>query len=98
LDALEYFHIKLESHDVVYAEGAPTETLLDVEESAVNFADYLRRYGMPTTGEVRCAPLVHVWGGRNELKSRFRSALSPWIDLRNQADVVRDRFEERGVI
>jgi hypothetical protein len=98
LDELEYFHIKLESHDVVYAEGAPTETLLDVEESAVNFADYLRRYGTPTTEEVRCAPLVHVWGGRNELNSRFRSALSPWIDLRNQADVVRDRLEERGVM
>jgi hypothetical protein len=96
-DELAFFHIKLESHDVVYAEGAPAETLLDVEESAVNFADYLRRYGTPTTREARCAPLVHVWGGRNEFKSRFRSALSPWIDLRNQADVVRDRLEEHGI-
>jgi Hint domain len=97
-DELEFFHIKLESHDVIYAEGAPAETLLEVEESAVNFADYLRRYGTPRTGEARCAPLVHVWGGRNELKSRFRSALSPWIDLRNQADVVRDCLEERGIV
>jgi hypothetical protein len=95
-DELEFFHVKLESHDVVYAEGAPTETLLDVEESAVNFAEYLRRFGTPTTGEARCAPLLPVWGGRNELKSRFRSALSPWIDLRDQADVVRDRMEERA--
>jgi hypothetical protein len=93
-DELEFFHIKLESHDVIYAEGAPTETLLDVEESAVNFADYLRRYGTPTRGEARCAPLLPVWGGRDELKSRFRSALSPWIDLRGRADVVRDRLEE----
>jgi hypothetical protein len=46
-DELEFFHVKLESHDVVYAERAPAETLLDVEESAVNFADYLRRYGIP---------------------------------------------------
>jgi hypothetical protein len=97
-DELEFFHIKLESHDVVYAEGAPAETLLDVEETAVNFADYLRRYGTPTTREARCAPLVHVWGGRDEFKSRFRSALSPWIDLRNQADLVRDRLEERGIL
>jgi hypothetical protein len=96
-DELEFFHIKLESHDVVYAEGAPAETLLDVEESAVNFAAYLRRYGTPTTREARCAPLVHVWGGRDEFKSRFRSALSPWIDLRNQADMVRDRLEEHGI-
>ena len=97
-DELEFFHIKLESHDVIYAEGAPTETLVNVDESFVNFADYLRRYGAPVADAPRCAPLVPIWGGRNELKSRFRSALSPWIDLRNQADVVRDRFEERGVI
>jgi hypothetical protein len=96
-DELEFFHIKLETHDVIYAEGAPAETLADVNESAVNFAEYFRRYGTPTTEESRCAPLVHI-GGRRELKSRFRSALSPWIDLRNQADVVRDQLEERGFV
>jgi hypothetical protein len=42
-DELQFFHIKLESHDVICAEGAPAETLLNVEESAVNFADYLRQ-------------------------------------------------------
>ena len=98
LDELEYFHVKLESHDVIYAEGAPAETLLEVNESAVNFADYLRRYGTPAAEEARCAPYVHAFGGRDELKSRFRSALSPWIDLRNEADVFRDRMEERGIV
>jgi hypothetical protein len=29
--------------------------------------------------------------------SRLRSALSPWIDLRNRADVLRDRLEEHGI-
>ena len=58
-DELEFFHIKLESHDVIYAEGAPAETLLHVDESFVNFADYLRRYGTPTD-DARCAPIVHV--------------------------------------
>ena len=96
-DELEFFHVKLESHDVIYAEGAPAETLVEVNESAVNFADYLRKYGTSTTAEVRCAPYVHAFGGHPELKSRFRSALSPWIDLRNPADVVRDRLEERGL-
>ena len=96
-DEMEFFHIKFESHDVVYAEGAPAETLLNVEESAVNFADYLRQYGRPATDEARCAPHVDVWGGRIELMSRFRSAVSPWIDLRNQADVVRDQLEEGGI-
>jgi Hint domain len=92
-DELEFCHIKLESHDVVYAEGVPAETLLTVEESAVNFAEYLRQYGAPAT-EARCAPYVHIQGGRVELMSRLRSAISPWIDLRDRADVVRDRLEE----
>jgi hypothetical protein len=97
-DELEYFHVKLESHDVIYAEGAPAETLLEVNESAVNFVEYLRQYGTSTTAEARCAPYVHALGGRPELKSRLRSALSPWIDLRDPADVVRDRLEEYGLV
>ena len=56
-DELEFFHIKLESHDVIYAEGAPAETLLKVEESAVNFAEYLRQYGTAAR-EDRCAPHI----------------------------------------
>ena len=46
-DELEFFHVKLESHDVVYAEGAPAETLLDVENprsiSPTTFADTERQ-------------------------------------------------------
>ena len=96
-DELQFFHVKLDSHDVVYAEGAPAETLLNVDKSFVNFADYLRRYGMSATKNGRCAPVVRI-GGRAELKSRFRSALSPWIDVRNRADVVRDQLEECGYV
>src|SRR5208337_2854375 len=95
-DELEFFHIKLESHDVIYAEGAPVETLLNVDERAVNFAEYFRRYGAPTTEEASCVPRV-PYGGRGELKSRIRSALSPWLDRREQTDVIRDRLEERGL-
>jgi len=97
-DELEYLHVKLESHDVIYAEGAPVETLLSVDERAVNFAEYFRIYGAPKTEEIRCAPLVWCDGGRSELKSRFRSAISPWFDRREQIDVIRDRLEERGII
>jgi Hint domain-containing protein len=95
-DELAYIHVKLESHDVIYAEGVPAETLINVQESAVNFADYLRRYGTAATDEEHCAPYIHIWGGRPELVSRLRSAISPWIDLRNRAEVLRDRLEEYG--
>ncbi len=55
-EALEFFHIKLESHDVIYAEGAPVDTLLNVDERPVNFAEYFRRYGTPKTQETPCVP------------------------------------------
>jgi len=94
---LEFFHIMLESHDAIYAEGAPVEPLTCVDESAVNFAEYFRRYGIPETGQTRCAPYVSYGGGRDELKSRIRSAISPWVDRREPIDVIRDRLEERGI-
>jgi hypothetical protein len=96
LAELELFHIKLERHDVIYAEGAPCETLLSVDESAVNFAEYLRQYGPPVIGDARCAPWVG-FGRRIEITSHFRSAISPWIDCRQSLDVIRDKLEERGI-
>jgi len=91
LDELEFFHIKLEGHDVIYAEGAPCETLVEVDENAVNFAEYLRR-----NQEARCAPWAG-FGPRIEIKAHFRSALAPWLDRRQKPDIIRDRLEERGI-
>lgn len=96
LDQLEFFHIKLEHHDVIYAEGAPCETLLNVDEKAVNFAEYLREYGV-TTKETPCAPLVKYSWRRGEIKSCFRSAISPWIDRRHTVDIIRDKLDARGI-
>ena len=97
-DELEYFNIKVEGHDVIYAEGAPVETLRQVDKSAVNFAEYFRTYGGPESQESRCAPWVSYGGARGELKSRLRSAISPWLDRREAIDAIRDRLEERGLM
>jgi hypothetical protein len=97
LDELEFFHIKLERHNVIYAEGAACETLLNVDENAVNFAEYLRQYGPATCKEVPCAPWLSFNGGRSEIRSRLRSASSPWIDRRQKLDIIRDELEERGI-
>jgi hypothetical protein len=96
-DELEFYHIKLESHDVVYAEGAPCETLLQVDENAANFAEYFRIYGVPSSEPMPCVPLLTYDGARSEIKSRLRSALSRWIDRREKIDVIRDRLEERAI-
>jgi Hint domain-containing protein len=94
-EELEFFHVKLETHDAIYAEGAPVETLLNVDESAVNFADYFRMYGVPTGDETPCLPMLVNWrpGG---LKSRFRSAMSR-NDRRKRIGAIRDRLEKRAI-
>jgi hypothetical protein len=35
-------------------------------------------------------------GGRSEIASRLRSAISPFIDRRTQLDAIRDRLEARA--
>lgn len=97
LDELEFFHIKLANHDAIYAEGAPCETLLHVDENAVNFAEYLRQYGPPGGEETPCAPLFRYDWGRGEIKSCLRSAISPWIDRRQAVDLIRDKLDARGL-
>ena len=51
-DELEYFHVKLESHDVIYAEGAPAETLGNVERICGQFRRLPSPIRAATTGEV----------------------------------------------
>jgi Hint domain len=96
LDELEFFHIKLELHDVIFAEGAPCETLLKFDENASNFAEHLRQYGPPKEA-VRCAPLLRYSGRRHEIKSCFRSAIAPLIDRRQKVDIIRDKLDARGL-
>jgi hypothetical protein len=71
--------------------------LRNFDESAVNFAEYLRRHGPSATQEAPCAPLLSCTGARREIKSRLRSAISPWIDRRQKLDIIRDELEERGI-
>ena len=97
-DQLVYYHVELETHDVVLAEGAPCETLLTTAEKLAAFDNaeaYYALYGAPAD-MAPCAPLAAFNGGRSELKSRLRSAIAPVIDIRRPMDVVRDDIEARA--
>jgi hypothetical protein len=97
LNELEYYHIKLQSHDVIYAEGAPCETVDEVKEAAVNFVEYLRMYGAPSGMLRHCVPVLSFTGNRSKMKSHLRSALSPLVDRREKIDIIRDRLEDRAL-
>jgi hypothetical protein len=98
LSEIEYLHVRVARHDVIFAEGAASETLLvhsgNVERFD-NFAEYLRLFGENDAEEAACAPSM-IESGRDRFFSRLRSAVSPWIDYRNKYDKVRDRIEERA--
>jgi hypothetical protein len=47
--------------------------------------------------EEPCAPMLSFYGGRDELRSRLRSAASIIIDRRQPLDIIRDTLEERGI-
>jgi Hint domain len=97
LNELEYYHIKLQSHDVIYAEGAPCETVDEVKEAAVNFVEYLWMYGAPSGMLRHCVPVLSFTGNRSKMKSHLRSALSPLVDRREKIDIIRDRLEDRAL-
>ena len=94
---IEYLHIKLATHDVIFAEGLLSETLrfnADSVGAFDNFTEFERLYGPAVVDETPCAPVCTVTtsGGRARLSSHLRSALSPWIDRRNKFEILRDRL------
>jgi hypothetical protein len=93
----EFFHIKLELHDVISAAGAPCETLSSVDENAANFAEYLRQYGPSTAEAAPCAPKIRYGYRRGEVKSCFRSAISAWYDRHQTVDIIWDKLDARGI-
>jgi hypothetical protein len=94
LKAIEYFHIILDRHDVVDAEGASCDTFweaIDDVAPADGRGEEIHGAILPPV----CAPLASYGRRRNVIKSRLRSALSPIVDVRRPLDRIRDRIEER---
>ena len=99
LREIEYFHIKLDRHSVIYADGAACETLQAVtamNSEDVEFEEYRRLYGEPSLPDEPAAPMLGYNGGRSRLRGRIRSAISPIIDVRSKLEIVRDNLEERA--
>jgi hypothetical protein len=98
-DVVHYFHVELDSHDVLLAEGTPCDSLLATAENRKrfdNYDEYVALFGPPTAAAmVPCAPIASFNGGRGELMSRLRSAMTPIVDIRRPKDVVRDNLEAR---
>lgn len=93
-DELEFFQIKLEAHDVIFAEGAPSETLLRMDESSIDYAEYIDKYGPAKAQDAYCAPIFGN-GARSEISWRAHSAMSRWLGP-HKVDLIRERLEQRA--
>ena len=106
VEEIEYFHIELETHEVIFAEGVAAETLLVMKEREAfadlireefdNFAERKQLYGNDALAMTPCAPRVCYNGRRSELKALLRRAVSPVVDIRDPIQLVHDRIAARG--
>ena len=101
MDAVEYFQIELETHEVIFAEGTPAETFLvngsTNRERFTNFVEYERLYGTePLPAMTPYAPIFAYDGGRAELKALLRLAVSPLVDVRDPIQVAYSRIAARA--
>ena len=98
-EVIDYFHLELESHEVIFAEGAPAETLqvTNDREDFANFIDYERMYGRDEGVAMKpFAPILRYEGGRAELERLLRLAVSPFVDIRDPILRSRNRIAERA--
>jgi hypothetical protein len=99
LREIEYFHLKLDRHSVIYAEGAACETLqaiTAVNSDEVEFEEYRRLYGEPPLPGEPAAPVLGYNGGKARLRGRIRSIVSHVVDVRDKLEIVRDDLKERA--
>lgn len=97
-DVIEYYHIELDGHDVLFANGAPAETLFGNANREImdNFDEYVQLYGPELVAMTPFAPVVEHHGGRQELRSLVRSVVAPIYDRRQPLDIIRDAIAERA--
>ena len=82
IDPIRYFHIELDQHDVIFAEGAPAETFVDCDSRAMfhNAAEFAEMYpGDRTQRWMFCAPRIESGPVLEQIKRGIdgRAGLAP---------------------
>jgi Hint domain len=102
MSAIEYYHIDLDTHEVIYAEGALVESFLDDgsnRESFSNFIQYERLYGVERQSKMTpFAPILRYHGRRQELNGLLRSLISNVVDVRDPIQVAYDELAKRAEV
>jgi len=98
--AIEYYHIDLETHEVMYAEGALVESFFDGDaerEHFSNFIQYKRLYGAePQSKMTPFAPIHGYFSRRQKIGGVARSLISNVIDVRDPVQIAHDQLARRA--
>jgi hypothetical protein len=98
MSAIEYYHIELDTHEVIYAEGALVESYDGWNrDNFSNFMQYERLYGAECQSEMTpFAPILRYRGRRQELKGLVRSLVSNIVDVRDPIQIAYDQLAKRA--
>ena len=110
VDGVEYFHIELETHDVILAEGAPSESFVDDNSRGMfhNAEEFAARYPDRPRGPPRYFAPRPYWGdeieaARRHIASRADipfaanvAALAAVPAAKPQALVIDSQFPQTG--
>ena len=97
MSAIEYYHIELDTHEVIYAEGALVESFDGSDrEIFSNFVQYERLYGGKRQSKMTpFAPILRYGGRRQELKGLVRSLISNVVDVCDPIQIAYDQLAKR---
>ena len=100
VSAIEYYHIDLGTHEVVYADGALVDSYFDDgsnRENFSNFVQYERLYGVERQSKMTpFAPMLGYDNGRQALKGLARSIISNVVDVRDPIQIAYDQIAKRA--
>jgi hypothetical protein len=100
ISAIEYYHIELDTHEVIYAEGALVETFDGSNrDNFSNFIEYERLYGAERQSKMTPpVSILRYHGRRQELKGFVRSVISNVVDVRDPIQVAYDQLAKRAEV
>jgi len=100
MSAIEYYHIDLGTHEVLYAEGALVESFFDGDsdrEYFSNFIEYERLYGAERQPKMTpFAPILGYRNRREKIGGVARSLISNVVDVRDPVQIAHDQIARRA--
>ena len=108
-DSITYFHVELESHDILLAEGLPAESFLDCGSRSgfSNCGDFVELHPTfkPLSWDDACAPLKEEGEEVEAVRARllaqakklgFRQSGDPGLHIRADGDIIWPERREGG--